>query len=182
MSEPETPFQAPRLEPYTIQPALPQTLLEKHGVHPLLFGFISLIIIFILYQLVGSLITLLIFGLDLSKANVSGLRIVTGVGQIVLILLPAFILARLASFTPRQYMRIHTPNPLAIIHAIVGVFSLQQILQVYLFFQDKIPLPDLLRKFQDQFKEMYEQTYAMLVGSHSIPELMFVILIIAIIP
>jgi hypothetical protein len=182
MTEPELPLQENVEQPQLVQPFLPQTFLERHGIHPVLFAFISLILIFILYQFVGSLITLLIFGLDLTKANVTGLRIATGVGQILFILVPTFFLIQLVTFRPTEYMRLKAPNPLAIVHAIVGVFSLQQLLQVYLYFQEKIPLPEFVREFQDKFKSMYEETYKMLAGSDSVPELLFVILIIAVLP
>ncbi len=182
MSEPEIPFQENVEQPQLVQPFLPQTFLERHGINPILFAFISLILIFILYQFVGSLITLLIFGLDLTKANVTGLRMATGVGQILFILVPTFFLIRFVTFSPTEYMRLKTPNPVAILHAIVGVFSLQQLLQVYLYFQEKIPLPEFVKEFQDKFKGMYEETYKMLAGSHSAPELVFVLLIIAVLP
>ncbi len=169
-------------DPVLLQPMPPLSFVERYGIHPILFVFLSLLFIFFLYQGLGNIITLLIFGIDLKKANITGLRVITGVGQILFILVPTFFLARLASLEPLAFMRIRKPNPLAIIHALVGVFSLQQLLQVYLYVQDKLPLPPIIRQAEQQLKDIYEQTLTLLVGSHSVPELLFVILIIAVIP
>ena len=164
-----------------IPPSL-RTFIERYGISPLLFGVLVLIIVFVLYQIFGGLITLLLFGLKPTPENVNGFRIATGVAQICLLLIPTLFLVRFASLTPYDFMRIRRADPRLFLFPLVGIFSLQQVLQIYLTFQERIPLPESIQKINDQFKELFEQAYKLLVSSHSIPELLFVILVVALIP
>ncbi|MBI5022518.1 MAG: CPBP family intramembrane metalloprotease [Ignavibacteriales bacterium] len=157
-------------------------LVERLGIHPILFALLSLGIIFILYQIVGGVVTLLIFGLKPTPENLNGYRIVTGAGQILLILLPTLVLVRFATFEPKKYLRLSPPSFKMIITSIVAIISLEQMLQVFLAFQEKLPLPTEMQKLMDQFKQMFEELYKYLLSSTSIPELIFVIVIIALIP
>ena len=158
------------------------SFIERHGISPVLFAFLSLVVIFFLYQIVGGIMTALVFGLKPTPEKANGFRIATGVGQFLFILLPTMMLARFASPVPKNYLRIRTPDVRTLLVPLVGIFSLQQLLQVYLFFQEKIPVPQSIEQQVNQFKELLEEAYRMLVGAHSIPELLAVILIVALIP
>jgi len=168
-----------------IQDSLPQarlTFIERYGVSPVLFGFFVLIAVFLLYQIVGGGITILFFGIKPTAENVDGFRVATGLGQLLLLLVPTILLVRLASFQPDQFMRVRLPSVEMLLPTIVGIFSLQQVLQIYLVIQEKIPLPESLRTSLERIKELIEEVYKVLVASYSIPELLFVILVVALIP
>ena len=178
-------------ESQPIEIAQELSFIERHGISPVLFGFLSLIFVFISYQLVGGLLSILATGgikalinfSDYSKnMNVSKMRVVTGLGQVIFIFLPTLFLVRLATKTPKDYLRLRLPSPSVFIFPMIGIFSLQQLLQIYMIAQEKIPLPERVVHFINQFKELLEQTYKMLVISNSIPELLFVILVVALIP
>jgi membrane protease YdiL (CAAX protease family) len=157
-------------------------LIERLGIHPILFAILSLGIIFILYQIIGGVFTLLLFGLQPTPENLNGYRIVTGAGQILFILLPTLILVRFATFEPKIFLRLSTPPIQTVIVSIVAIVSLEQMLQVFLAFQEKLPLPTEMQKLMDQFKQMFEVLYKYLLSSSSIYELIFVVVIIALIP
>jgi len=166
-------------------PAVPlpqRTFLEQHAISPVVFGFLSLGLVFLLYQGVGAVATLLIFGLKPTSENVTGLRAATGLGQVFLLLAPAVLLTRLASLTPRQFLRLRPPRIREAVIPLVGIFSLQQILQVYMIFQEKIPMPESLRPVIDDLKHIIEEIYRVLIRSSSIPELLFVLLAVALVP
>jgi membrane protease YdiL (CAAX protease family) len=158
------------------------TFIERHGISPVSFSILSLIFLFFLYQGVGGVITILSFGASPTPENIQGFRFVTGFGQILLLLIPTLLLARLVSFTPRQYLRIRIPNIRMFIFPLVGIFSLQQLLQIYMVFQEKMPLPVSVQKIVQQFKELFDAVYKALIVSNSLSELLFVLLIIALIP
>lgn len=160
----------------------PKTFIERHGISPILFAFISLMLIFILYQLIGGIVSMLIFGMKLTVENVFAFRAVTGAGQLLLILIPTLILVRFATLSPKDYLRIRTPDPRTLLLSLVGIFSLQQVLQVYLIVQDKIPIPEPFQSQIQKFKEMIEEAYKQLVSADTIPELLLVLLVIAVIP
>jgi len=164
---------------FTVQKLTP---IERLGISPVLFAFLSLIAVFVLYQIVGGIITLIAFGFQPTAKNIFGYRIATGIGQLLFILIPTLILARLVSFRPGEYLRISLPDVRTVIVPLVGIFSLQQMLQVYLIFQEKIPLPEQLQSWMQKFKDIFDQLYKILVGSNSVPELFWVIVVIALIP
>ncbi len=157
-------------------------LLERLGISPVLFAFLSLFLIFILFQIVGGVITVLVYGLKPTEANIAGYRLSNGIGQIVFLLVPTLILLRFASLRPGEFVRFRAPGAAALFIPLVGIFSLQQMLQVYMVFQERIPLPPDLERQLDELKRIIEETYKLLVTSGSIPELLWVIIIIALIP
>jgi len=162
---------------------LPQpTFIEKHGISLVLFTFISLILIFFLYQIVGGVITYILFGMQLNAVNTTGYRVATALGQILFILIPTIILVRLVTHRPTEYLRFRAPKFAAILTALIGMFSLQQVLQVYMVFQEKIPLPTELQSIMQQFKDMFDTLYKQLVGAHTIGELIVVLVVVAVVP
>ncbi len=158
------------------------TLIDRLGISPALFALVSLILIFILYQFVGGVVTLLLFGMNPAEGHTAGLRLVTALGEVLLIFLPTMILVRAATFSPAQYFRLRWPGFQALLVPLISIFSLDQMLQVYLEFQDRIPLPDFLQKDLQNFREMIDQVYRQLAGSTSLPELGVVLLVVALIP
>ncbi len=161
-------------------PAIP--FIDRHGITPLAFASICLVFLFLLYQVVGGTISFLLFGLSPGPEDIFGLRAVTGLGQLLLLFLPTLLLVRLVSFSPREYLRLRAPRLQPVLLALLGIISLQQILQIYLVLQDKIPLPEELGHQLDRYREMVEESMKMLVGAGSVPELLWVILVIALIP
>lgn len=155
---------------------------EALKMRPFAFALLSLAGIFFLYQVVGGGLTLLIFGETVTEENVGWMRLSTMLAQILFLLLPTLVLMKMqhgsfSSVVPRR-----TPRPSEVVLALVGVFSLEQVMEGYLFFQDKIPLPESLRPFIEQIRKMIEETYRLLVQAHSVPELFFVILVVALTP
>ena len=148
---------------------------------PVGFAVVSLIVVFVLYQVIGGA-ALLVFG-GQPKADTVGLfRWFTLLGQITGILLPTLVLIRLRTPDVRGYLRLKLPSPVEIVVTVVAVFSLQQVLQGYLALQEAIPLPENVRVIVERIKDLFEETYRILVGAESVPEFVFVVLIVAVVP
>lgn len=148
------------------------------------FAALALIGIFILYQIVGGALTLILFGLDISAADTTGIRVVTMVGQILFLLLPTVILARLRFPSVTNIFRLGGINVKEIAAVIIAVVALQQVLQGYLLVQEAIPVgfPPVVQRFIDEVKQMMKQMYDMLTAAESLPEFLFVVLVIAVTP
>ena len=159
-----------------------KTFLEQYGISPVLFAFLSLLLLFVLYQGLGGLVTVLLFGLKPSVETAAGFRIATLMGQVLLLLLPALFLTRLATLTPASFLRLRAPRVREVILPLFGIFSLQQILQVYMAVQEKISLPQSVQPIVEDLKRIIEESYKLLVGSSSVPELLFVVLVVAAVP
>lgn len=168
----------------SVSPEEPQrsNLTERFNIPPAGFAILSLGIIFVLYQIVGGGITILLFGTKITFQNVQWVRLATMVGQILLLFVPTLLLARLQTKNIAETFRWRPARLQEIFLAVLGVFSLQQLLQIYLYFQEKIPVPESIRPFVEELRRIIEETYRVLVTSYSVPEFLFVILVVALVP
>jgi hypothetical protein len=149
---------------------------------PVPFAIVALALVFILYQVVGGLLSLLLFGVEGLTAEVPIMRWATLGGQLLFLLVPTILLALYRPPGPGYFFRWRAPDYRQIVLVCMAVFALQQVLQVYLMVQDAIPLPGPVKQYVDEFKRMIEQTYRLLVAAHSPGELLFVILVAAVVP
>lgn len=169
-------------DPSGPQPEEP-SFVERHHIHPVVFAVLSLFVVFVLYQLVAGTVTFLLVGSStVTRENVTEIRLLTMAGQLLCILLPTLVLARLLSRNISTVFGWRIPSVSETLYAVLGLFFLQQMFQIYLFFQDMIPLPDAVRHMVDPFKKMIEEMFRELVQAESLPELVFVILVVAVVP
>jgi membrane protease YdiL (CAAX protease family) len=169
-------------DPEQRQPGVePEPRMMKR-IHPVLFAIITLVITFILYQGVGSILALVLTGGKITDDNVDLVRWLTLGAQFLFLLVPTVILARARWDDLIDAFRFKLPSILQVVVALVAVFSLQQVLQGYLFVQDSIPLPGPVQQVVDQFKELYREMTQKLAGARSPGEFLFVVLVIAITP
>ncbi len=159
------------------------SFVERRNIHPILFAFLSLVVVFVLYQVGGGVITfLLLNGTKINPENVYLLRLFTMLGQIFLIFVPTLILARLLSTRWKAVFPLRTPSWRESIAAVIGLLSLQRVFEVYIYFQDNIPIPDALRKLIDPIRQMLDEMVKELLQSNSIFEFLFVITVVAFVP
>jgi membrane protease YdiL (CAAX protease family) len=158
------------------------SFLERYNIPPLFFLVASLAVIFILYQLVGGTITVLVAGSNVTRENVMLHRVLTLTGQVIFILVPTLVFARLMTSRLTVVFPWRMPRTGETIFAVLSLLFLQQLAQTYLFFQDRLPVPDELSRLLAPFREMIEQMVRMLVTAESVPELAFVVLVVAVVP
>jgi membrane protease YdiL (CAAX protease family) len=158
------------------------TFLERHGITPVTFGYLCVVFFFVVYQVLGSAVSIVIFGMSPDLSQPGPYRAFTGIAQVLLLLVPALLVVRLASHRPLEYLRLRRPSLPVLLVPMVGIFSLQQMLQVYLVFQGKIPLPPDVEKLVSEMKEAIDQTLVTLLGAGSFLEFLGVVLVIAVIP
>ncbi len=176
---PETPETGSQNETSVEQ----RSFVERHNIHPLLFAIAALVIIFVLYQVGGGLIVFLAAGTgSVTRDNVQLVRLLTMIGQLLFLFVPTLLFARLFSKRKREIFSFRVPGMQESLLALVALFSLQRVCEAYLFFQDMIPVPKLMREFFDPIKKMMESLTAVLVHSDTLPELFFVLFVVAIIP
>ncbi len=82
----------------------------EYEISPVAAAFIGLAGAFFLYQIVGALLTVLIFGLNLESIPVNSLRLMTMAGQILFILLPALLFAKWIYSDVGKIIRIRIPD------------------------------------------------------------------------
>jgi membrane protease YdiL (CAAX protease family) len=159
------------------------SFIDRHAIHPLTFAIGSLVLIFILYQVGGGLLTLFVAGVtQVSPSNAAAIRLLTVIGQIGFIFIPTLILARLFTTRLSEVYCFRIPGLLESVFALIALFSLQRVFEAYIFFQDLVPLPELLREFTEPFKRALEELTKVIVHAGSPMELIAVILVVAVVP
>ncbi|MEE9288221.1 MAG: CPBP family intramembrane glutamic endopeptidase [Bacteroidota bacterium] len=164
------------------QPPESQVLTDRLSISPILYGIIALLVTLVLYQFIGGVITFVLVGADVTDENVDRMRVATMVGHLLLLLVPTFILLKVQTSRVREFIRWKRPSGREVFFVLVSVFALQQILQAYMYLQEQIPLPESVEPFLKQFREFIEATYKTLVMADSLPELLFVVVVVAIVP
>lgn len=149
---------------------------------PAAFAVAGLALVFLLYQFVGGGITLLVAGGNITLDNVMLARTATMLAQIIFLLIPTLWLMRLQHGPRSGVLQWRIPSAAELIIAILGMAALLQVAEGYMYFQDMIPLPESIAPLIDQLKKMIEATYRVLIEAHSVPELLFVIAVVAVTP
>jgi len=159
-------------------------------ISPIAAAFIGLIGGFILYQFLGGLLTLLIFGFDLEAAPVNGLRLMTIFGQILFIMLPALLFSKWIYGDISKIISIKLPNWRELSLFVLGIIILTPLLQSYLYIQNYF-IEQLaasskfiysIKTLLDSLNELIEKTFGNLIRAENIPEMLLVIITISIVP
>ncbi|MCC7515662.1 MAG: CPBP family intramembrane metalloprotease [Bacteroidia bacterium] len=159
-------------------------------ISPVAAAFIGLAGGFFLYQIVGSLLTVLIFGLDLESIPVNSLRLMTMAGQILFILLPALLFSKWIYADVGKIIRIRKPDFKELGFFTVGIIVLTPLLQSLLYIQNyyieiwakNIPFINSIKTFFDEMNKMVEKTYGNLLSASNVIELLLVITVVAVVP
>lgn len=159
-------------------------------ISPVAAAFIGLAGGFFLYQILGSLLTILIFGLDLESIPVNSLRLMTMAGQILFILLPALLFAKWIYSDVGKIIRIRKPDLKELGLFITGIVILTPLLQAFLyiqnyyldFFAQNSSFINSVKSFFDSLNEMVEKTYGNLLSASNIFEFALVVIVVAIVP
>ncbi|BDQ04103.1 CPBP family intramembrane glutamic endopeptidase [Ignavibacterium sp.] len=162
----------------------------KSNISPIAAAFIGLVGGFFLYQFVGGLLSLIVFGFDLDKAPINGLRLMTMAGQILFILLPALVFSKLIYEDVGKIIRLRIPDWTEVVLFVVGIGILTPLLQSYLYIQNYYievwakhsESINTLKSFFDSLNELVDKTYGNLLKASGVPELLFVVLIVAVVP
>jgi len=157
---------------------------------PVAAAFIGLAGGFFLYQIIGALLTILIFGLNLESIPVNSLRLMTMAGQILFILLPALLFAKWIYSDVGKIIRIRKPDLKELGLFVIGIIILTPLLQSYLYMQNYFleilaknsSAINSIKSFFDALNEMVEKTYGNLLSASNIFELTLVVIVVAVVP
>lgn len=167
---------------------------ESHSPYPLISpvaaAFLGLIGGFILYQFVGGLLTILLFGFDLEAAPVNGVRFVTIIGQVLFIFLPAIFFSKWIYGDVSKIISIKLPNWKELLLFVLGIIILTPLLQSYLYIQnyffekwaESSEFINSVKYLLDSLNELIEKTFGNLLRADNFIEVLLVIIAISIIP
>jgi membrane protease YdiL (CAAX protease family) len=170
------------------------TLAETYSPYPLISpvaaAFLGLIGGFILYQFLGGLMTLLIFGFDLEAAPMNGLRFITIIGQILFIMLPALLFSKWIYGDISKIISLKLPRWKELLLFVLGIIILTPLLQSYLYIQnyfieqwaESSQFINSIKILLDSLNELIEKTFGNLIHADNIAEMILVIITISIVP
>lgn len=154
-------------------------------LHPVAFALLLVLVTFVGYQLLGGVITYLLFGLD-TASNVAGVRAVTVVSQLLFLMLPSVLLLRFMGWNLREALRLRMPRLMPLLVVVVSVIALQFVVQAWVELQQHVMrrylLPDALLPILDMFEEMIQELYGTLLAMHTPAEAITVWFVIALTP
>lgn len=169
-------------------------ILESYSPYPLISpvaaAFLGLIGGFILYQFVGGLLTMLIFGFDLEAAPVNGLRFVTILGQILFIFFPALFFSKWIYGDVSKIISLKLPKWRELLLFVLGIIILTPLLQSYLYIQnyfiemwaESSEFINSIKFLLDSLNELIEKTFGNLIRADNVPEMLLVIITISVVP
>jgi membrane protease YdiL (CAAX protease family) len=162
----------------------------QSSVSPIFAAVIGLVGVFFLYQIMGSLLIILIFGMDFEKAPINSLRLLTIAGQLLFILLPSLFLAKSFYSDLNKIFRFRLPHLNEFLLFTAGLIILTPMLQVYLYIQNyyfeilaqKVSFLQSIKQLFDYLDNLIEKTYGNLLITSNVLEFLFVVLVVAITP
>jgi uncharacterized protein len=173
-----------------VEDIVPQSESTYPLISPIAAAFLGLIGGFILYQFLGGLMTLLIFGFDLEAAPVNGLRFMTIIGQILFIFLPALFFSKWIYGDISKIIALKLPNWRETALFVLGIVILTPLLQSYLYIQNYFierlaetsEFVNSIKFLLDSLNELIEKTFGDLIRADNLPEMLLVIIAISVVP
>jgi len=159
-------------------------------ISPLAAAFIGLIGGFILYQIIGGVITLLIFGMDMENAPIDAVRLMTMGGQVLFILLPALLFSKWFYVDVSSVIRTRVPSWKEFALFGIGIIILTPLLQYFIMVQNYIieiwaansQLINSVKSALDSLNDLVEKTYNNLLSAGNFFEALLVIAVVAVVP
>ena len=159
-------------------------------INPIGAAFIGLAGGFFLYQIVGGLITVLIFGINVEKAPVNSLRLMTMAGQILFILLPALLFSKWFYQNLSVIFRLRIPHWKEILLFVAGIIILTPLLQSYLYIQNYLidelakasSFASSIKSSLDSLNDLVEKAYGDLISASNVFEGILVVVVVALTP
>jgi hypothetical protein len=157
------------------------SFVDRNQINPIAFVLFCLAGIFLIYFM-GSVVVMLLVGANITRESVWQHRLLTMLGHLFFFFGPSLICARLIATNLKELFPWRVPSFREAFFGLLGLFWLQQVFQIVLHFQEQIPLPEELKRVIDPIRESVEATLREMVRAESLPELGFVILVVAIVP
>ena len=159
-------------------------------ISPIAAAFLGLIGGFILYQGLGSILTVLLFGFDLDAISVDSLRFSTIFGQILFMFLPALLFSKWIYGETSKIISVKLPHWKELLLFVIGILILTPLLQSYLYIQNYLieklaetsTFINSIKYLLDSLNELVEKTFGNLIRANSFSEMLLVIITLSIIP
>lgn len=160
-----------------------ETFIEKYHIHPLLFAGLVLFVVFVLYQVGGGIVSLAVsWVVELPLFHPSVLRWSAVIGQLLFILFPTVLLAKLFAHRFSDVFRFRIPAVKESTFALLSLLALQWLFEIYKALQDFMPVPGFLEDLLRPWKQLLLEMTKTIATAHSFPELVFVLLVVAVMP
>lgn len=163
---------------------------NKPVISPIAAAFIGLFGGFFLYQIVGGILTILIFGTDIKSAPVNAYRLMTAAGQILFILLPALLFSKWFYIDVGKIIKIRIPSWQEILLFVIGIVILTPLLQNLLYIQNYVfnnlasssSFFHSIKSAVDKLDDLVQSAYVDLLKSNNFAEKILIVGVVAVVP
>jgi uncharacterized protein len=184
----EKDIETPEINPESPEPV--KTPEIKPKAPPVAVALISLFLIFLLYQGMGGIITIVILGADVSKSDPTLFRLMTIAGQMLFILLPTLIIARFVYEDVTSIIRFRLPKPKELGLFLLGFILITPIIQNVTYIQTWV-IENLAKNnaavkqakdFFDSMDKMVGDSYTFIFSVKSFIDVFIIVIAVAITP
>jgi membrane protease YdiL (CAAX protease family) len=184
----EENLETPEIEPESEGPEKGSEIKPK--APPVAVAFIALLLMFLLYQGIGTIITIAILGIDVSKSDPALFRLLTIAGQMLFILLPTLVIARYAYTDVTSIIRFRLPKPKELGLFLLGFILITPIIQNITYIQTWI-IDNLAKNygavkqakdFFDSMDKMVGESYTFIFSVKSVIDVFIIVIAIAVTP
>jgi CAAX protease family protein len=162
----------------------------KPVISPILAGFLAFFVCFILFQVGGSVLTILILGMNPKNYPLNSVRLLESAGEILLILLPALLFTKWNYSDIGKIIRIRSVLWQEVLLFSLGAILLVPILQDLLYIQNYIfnnlanstTFFHNLKSALDSWDGAVENSYINILATRNFMEKLLVIVIVGIVP
>ncbi len=152
--------------------------LERQAVAPTVMAVVALLGAFILFQVVispmATVALLMVQGVDpaellgdldtIIEQHAASILTANTIGQVFGLALPAYLLARLHTDRPGAFLRVRRTDGVFIVLAVIGVAAVSPAIQWLGMVNEQLPLPDLIRRFEQSQIELIERVLSVDTG------------------
>jgi uncharacterized protein len=176
--------------PQPEEPEKNETGKLKPRISPVGAAFMALFLIFILYQGMGGILTVVVLGFDLEKMDPSLLRLMTIAGQMLFILLPTLILAKVLYVDVSAVIRFKYPRAKEAGLFFIGFFIVLPLMQNLSYLQslviDKLAAANsIVHQIKDFFDSMDKYvgvSYTSLFSVKSVFDVIIIVVAVSVTP
>lgn len=143
---------------------------------PVPFAIISLLIIFLIYQIGGFIL------IEIIGKNPNNIRLATILGQFLFLFIPVLVLSKIQFNKLLSISRWRIPSSFEIFLITISTISLTVLMEGYLSLQTLIPLPENIKKLIFELEKIFSEAYKTILSADNFYEQIFVFITIALTP
>jgi membrane protease YdiL (CAAX protease family) len=160
-----------------------QSIVEKYKIPPFLFGMLAVLAIAVVsYNLTAGLLIYFFVDDSLRELSPKYDRIITPAAQLIFLLLPTLLFARLLPDKFKVIFKLNKISFVLCVWIVISVFALIPMCEIIVALQSQMPMPGFIEAYIQEFNTLMETGYKRATYFDTLSEFGLVILVFAVVP